>query len=206
MVCQGRCQEHLQPQLPQLPYPQWEGGYAGPWPPAWWHPNIDGHHRFTRGILRGRGKGCSQETRGKPELKGESKTKGVKAKRAELELNGSMRIGQRSTKQEKEGSLQRSGVQAPWEGQGPGWEGEPGALGGPGLPPSHPPRREHPQPQLLNVLPSPTLHLLALALTGSTGRLEPLWAGASQAQAGVPLGAPRGQGWGLANPRRPPAQ
>lgn len=21
-----------------------------PWPPAWWHPNIDGHHRFTRGI------------------------------------------------------------------------------------------------------------------------------------------------------------
>lgn len=36
-----------------------------PWPPAWWHPNIDGHHRFTRGILRGRGKGRSQETRGK---------------------------------------------------------------------------------------------------------------------------------------------
>lgn len=89
-----------------------------PWPPAWWHPNIDGHHRFTRGILRGRGKGCSQETRGKPELKGESKTKGVKAKRVELDLNGSMRIGQRSTEQEKERSPQR--------GRGPG------SLGGPG--------------------------------------------------------------------------
>lgn len=35
---------------------------------------------------------------------------------------------------------------------------------------------------------------LAPALTGSIGRLEPPWAGASQA--GVPLGAPHGQGWG----------
>lgn len=89
-----------------------------PWPSAWWHPNTDGRHRFTRGILRGRGKGRSQETRGKPEVKGESKTKGVKTKRAELELNGSMRIGQRSTEQEKEGS--------PPERRGPRSLAEPG--------------------------------------------------------------------------------
>lgn len=30
VVCKGRSQEHLRPQLPQLPHPQWDGGCAGP--------------------------------------------------------------------------------------------------------------------------------------------------------------------------------
>lgn len=30
MVCKGRSQEPLWPQLPQLPHPQWVGGYVGP--------------------------------------------------------------------------------------------------------------------------------------------------------------------------------
>lgn len=170
-----------------------------PWPPAWWHPNIDGHHRFTRGILRGRGKGRSQETRGKPELKGESKTKGVKAKRVELELNGSMRIGQRSTEQEKEGSPQRGGVQAPWEGQDQVgkesqglWEGQaylfpthPG-----GSTPNHSSRN-------LNVLPSPPSIVLPWPSPVQLEGWSPFGLGHPRPKPGSPSGllVVRGGGW-----------
>lgn len=51
------------------------GAMPAPWPPAWRHPNIGGHHRFTRGILRGRGRGHSQEPLGKPESKGSPRQK-----------------------------------------------------------------------------------------------------------------------------------
>lgn len=48
-------------------------------------PTLRGHHRFTRGILRGRGKGHSQEPLGRPESKGSPRQrKGLKEKRAEL--------------------------------------------------------------------------------------------------------------------------
>lgn len=157
------------------------GAVLAPWPPAWRHPNIGGRHRFTRGILRGRGKGHSQEPQGRPELKRKSEAKkGTQGEEGRAELNGSARTGHRSTERgRRKGPPERS-----WSSPRKGQE-----LWRVGLSPPHPPRREHPQPTLRPSRPSQPF---ALALTGSTGRLEPPWAGASQA--GVPLGAPHGQG------------
>lgn len=41
-----------------------------PRPPAWQPPNIGKHHRFTKGILRGKGKGCKSGTKGEARVIG----------------------------------------------------------------------------------------------------------------------------------------
>lgn len=79
--------------------------------------------------------------------------------------------------------LERPGNQVRKEGRGLQW--------------GRPPTPERPTEGLETSVafpPPPPPIPLAPALTGSTGRLEPPWAGASQA--GVPLGAPHGQGSG----------
>lgn len=60
---------HHGPSSPWLPHPQWMVAMPATWPPAWQHPNMGGHHRFTRGILRGRGKMRSQEPGSRPKQK-----------------------------------------------------------------------------------------------------------------------------------------
>ena len=163
-----------------------------PRPPAWWHPNIGEHHRFTRGILRGRGKGHSQETRGKPESKRESKTKGIKVKRAELELNGSMRTGHRST--------ERGEGRVSPERRGPGSLGGPGArLGrkatgsGRARPTSFPPTQEGvPQPQFQRPKGPPLLTLPSVC----PGPHRFNWKAGAPLGWGIPgLGPPLGSSW-----------
>lgn len=41
---------HHGPSSPRLPHPQWMVAMPATWPPAWQHPNMGEHHRFTRGI------------------------------------------------------------------------------------------------------------------------------------------------------------
>lgn len=41
---------HHGPRSPRLPHPQWMVAMPATWPPAWQHPNMGEHHRFTRGI------------------------------------------------------------------------------------------------------------------------------------------------------------
>lgn len=68
---------HHGPSSPRLPHPQWMVAMPATWPPAWQHPNMGERHRFTRGILRGRGKGHSQEPRSRLKRKEEFTTEGT---------------------------------------------------------------------------------------------------------------------------------
>lgn len=77
---------HHGPSSPRLPHPQWMVAMPATWPPAWQHPNMGEHHRFTRGILRGRGKGHSQEPRSRLKRRKSSRQRALRVKRAELKL------------------------------------------------------------------------------------------------------------------------
>lgn len=70
---------HHGPSSPRLPPPpSVDGGYAGHLASCLAAPQHGGgHHRFTRGILRGRGKVHSQEPRGRLKQKEKSKAKGT---------------------------------------------------------------------------------------------------------------------------------
>lgn len=64
------------PQFPMVAPPSVDGGYAGHLASCLAAPQHGGHHRFTRGILRGRGKMCSQEPRSRLQLKEKSGLRG----------------------------------------------------------------------------------------------------------------------------------
>lgn len=60
------------PQFPMVAPPSVDGGYAGHLASCLAAPQHGGHHRFTRGILRGRGKMHSQEPRSRLKLQEKS--------------------------------------------------------------------------------------------------------------------------------------